>query len=197
MFEPDYAFRVKVVLLGDGEVGKTTMARTFLSGRGQIDTSYRQTIGADIHVKKDLYDIAPFGKVEVMWNIFDLAGQPQFKYVHPNYYKGAKAAIIVFDVSRKKTFDNIKYWIQDLIKYVGEPKPMIIVGNKIDLRDKIPCLPSYVGERYAEELRARLNVPIYYAETSALYGINVQESFYLLAKTLIEYAKQRAKQSEG
>jgi len=187
-----FEIKVKVVLLGDSCVGKTTLVKNFLSDHGRLDLSLKRTIGAEISIKRSEYDIKPLGKIMFKWVIFDLAGQYIFRTVHPLYYKGAKAAILVFDVSRKATFENLRLWIDSFIRHVGEPRPMIIIGNKIDLRDKMPCVPKEVGEKYAEVLGKELCVPVYYAETSALYGINVEESFAALARLLVEYAQRKS-----
>ena len=187
MSDPRYIANIKVVLIGDGEVGKTTMAKNFLRNVGTIDTSYRQTIGADIHVKRVKYDIPPLGNISFTWLIFDLAGQHRFRYVHKDYYNGARAAIVVFDVSRPETFEHVPLWINDFISNVGSPKPMILIGNKIDLRDKLPCIAYESALNYTKTLRDALGVPVMYAETAALYGKNVEESFYNLAKIIVDY----------
>jgi len=191
--EPKYVVKVKTVIVGDGAVGKTTFAKAFLRDGGVVDTSYRQTIGADIHVKTVCYNVKPLGRIEFKWLVFDLAGQHYFRYVHKDYYHGAKAAIVMFDVSRNETLENLRLWISDFIKNVGKPLPMIIVGNKIDLRDEMVCVPPEAGMRYAEKLRESLGVPVMYAEASALRGVNVHESFYNLAKILVEYAIKKGK----
>ena len=126
--------RVKIVLIGDGMVGKTTLVKSFLKGTAISDTSYKRTVGADIFVKNDIYEFDSFGKVAFNWMIWDLAGQPTFKMVRGQYYKGAQAGIAVFDVSRPQTFKNLHYWIAEMFKHAGGPKPLIIVGNKIDLK---------------------------------------------------------------
>ncbi len=192
-----FEIKVKVVLLGDSGVGKTTLAKSFLSGGDKLDVSLRSTIGADISIKKSEYHIEPLGRILFKWVIFDLAGQHMFRIIHPLYYKGAKAAILVYDVSRKETFHNLALWIDGFIGHVGEPKPMIIIGNKIDLRDKTPCIPSEAGEKYAEALATELGVPVYYAETSAINGINVEESFEALARLLVEYTRRKGLKELG
>lgn len=184
--------RVKIVLIGDGMVGKTTLVKSFLKGTAISDTSYKRTVGADIFVKNDIYEFDNFGKVAFNWMIWDLAGQPTFKMVRGQYYKGAQAGIAVFDVSRPQTFKNLHYWIAEMFKHAGGPKPLIIVGNKIDLRDKMPCLSPETGEKYAQKLAEHFKLPIRYLEASALNHINVEEAFRMLAENILKaYLKQK------
>ncbi len=195
MSEPRSLVSVKIVLIGDGMVGKTTMVKSFLMGKAIADTSYRRTIGADIFIKEAIYTIEPLGDLKFKWLIWDLAGQPIFREVRGEYYRGAQAGIAVFDVSRPDTFKNIPYWISEFFKHSGGPKPIVLVGNKVDLRDKIPCLPPEQGQNYAERLSQATGLPVSYLEASALHNINVEIVFEKLAETIIRsYIKKKKQQ---
>ncbi|MEX0567639.1 MAG: Rab family GTPase [Candidatus Njordarchaeota archaeon] len=177
--------RLKIVFLGDGAVGKTSIARRYLGETFKGD--YRATIGADFYVKKDIYTFPEIGTFHFQWQIFDLAGQPTFKQVRPIYYQRAKAAIVVFDVSRPETFYSIPEWLKEFWTHAGGVYPFILVGNKIDLRGIQPCLEPRHGQKYAEILSQRLGFPIPYVETSAKTGYNVEEAFRTLAYTLASW----------
>ena len=185
MVEPKSQVSVKIVLIGDGEVGKTTMVKSFLMGRAIADTSYRRTIGADIFIKETKYNITPIGTLAFKWLIWDLAGQPIFRDVRVEYYRGGQAGVAVFDVSRFETFRNIAYWINEFFKHTKGPKPIVLVGNKVDLREKMPCVPPEYGENYAKKLSEAIGFPVSYLEASALHNKNVDEVFRKLAETII------------
>jgi len=189
---PTNLVAVKIVLIGDGMVGKTTMVKSFLMGKAIADTSYRRTIGADIFIKETIYNLKPLGDVRFKWLIWDLAGQPIFREVRADYYKGAQAGIAVYDVSRPQTFKNVPFWISEFFKHSGGPKPIILVGNKVDLREKMPCVPPEAGHEYAKKLESMTGFPVRYVEASALNNLNVEETFRNLAQTIvINYLKRR------
>ena len=185
MVEPKSQVSVKIVLIGDGEVGKTTMVKSFLMGRAIADTSYRRTIGADIFIKETKYNITPIGTLAFKWLIWDLAGQPIFRDVRVEYYRGGQAGVAVFDVSRFETFRNIPFWINEFFKHTGGPKPIVLVGNKVDLRGKMPCVSPEYGENYAKKLSEVIGFRVPYLEASALHNKNVDEVFRKLAETII------------
>ncbi len=175
--------RAKIVFLGDGAVGKTSIAKRYL-GEG-FKGNYKATIGADFYVKKEVYEFPKLGRAHFIWQIFDIAGQPTFGSIRPVYYRGAKGAIVVFDVSRAETFYNVKNWIEEFWKNAGV-YPFILVGNKVDLRGIKPgCLPPEAGKRYAESLSKVLGFPVQYVETSAKTGYNINYAFKVLAWTLL------------
>lgn len=183
--------RLKVVFLGDGGVGKTSIARRYLGESFRSD--YRATIGADFYVKKDTYTFQKLGTFHFQWQIFDLAGQQTFKQVRPIYYQRAKAAIVVFDVSRPETYNSIPNWLREFWTHAGGLYPFILVGNKIDLRGIQPCLGPQYGQRYAEVLSRKLGLPVPYVETSAKTGYNVVEAFRTLAHTLANWIIRSAR----
>lgn len=176
--------RVKIVFLGEGGVGKTSIAKRYL-GEG-FKGNYVATIGADFYVKRDYYTFPKLGSFTFEWQIFDLAGQPTFKAVRPIYYKSARGAIVVFDVSRPETFRMVKNWVEEFWQNAGGAYPFILVGNKVDLRGVQPnCLPPEVGKRYAEIVSRALGYPIPYVETSAKTGYHISEAFKTLAYTIL------------
>lgn len=181
--------RIKLVLIGEGAVGKTSIARAYL---GQTFAhGYKATVGADFYVKRDIIEDPVLGKVQTEFLIWDLAGQPQFSQVRPLYYRGARAAIAVFDLTRKETFYALPNWINEFWKNAGGAWPLILVGNKADLRGKKPCLPYEYGKAYAERLSRVLGVEVPYVETSALTNYNITEAFHKLVITLLAFYRKR------
>ena len=180
----------KVVLIGDGGVGKTALRKKFM-GEG-FSGAYIMTIGADFAIKS----IKLTDDAQVKFQIWDLAGQPHFKAVREAFYKGTSGALLVYDVMRRNTFKNTVFWMEELIKNVGRI-PVILIGNKIDLRPMADAPPdprrSWVSneegqilKRYLEE---RFDVPIVFIETSAKTGENVDLAFHELAYLLLQTVK--------
>ncbi|MHA1798569.1 MAG: GTP-binding protein [Candidatus Helarchaeota archaeon] len=167
----DYIF--KLVLAGDGAVGKTTLVQKFVEEKFNED--YLATIGANIMKKK--YKLHS-EDVICNFSIWDLAGQDLFKRARKSYFSNASAGIIVFDVTRKDTFDHVKNWMLEF-QVVGKPIPIVLVGNKIDLIEQ-----RQVTAEEAEVLANELNLS--YIETSAKEGQNVEDVFEMLAYFLVK-----------
>ena len=122
----------KIALLGEGGVGKTALRQRFL-GKG-FEASYMMTVGADFAIYK-----TEINGEEVKLQIWDLAGQERFKEVRSGFYQGTLGALMVYDVTRKDSADNLLNWKEELLKYTKEINPeLVLVANKIDLSSKIP-----------------------------------------------------------
>lgn len=164
----------KVVLIGDGAVGKTSLRRNYL-GKA-FRENYLMTIGADFSVKQ-----VPYEDYIVSLQIWDLAGQPRFSEVRGAYYSNSYGAMVVFDVTRPNTFTNIDYWINEMIKYNDNKLiPLLIVGNKTDLRGTTPDevqVDRTSAMTYAQVLSEWGGIKVDYIETSAKSGQNVNSSF--------------------
>lgn len=167
----DYIF--KLVLAGDGAVGKTTLVQKFVEEKFNED--YIATIGANI-MKKE-YKLRG-EDVVCNFSIWDLAGQDLFKRTRKSYFSNASAGIIVFDVTRRETFEHVNSWMAEF-KNIGKPIPIVLVGNKIDLEEQ-----RLVNPEEAETLAKELNLS--YIETSAKEGQNVEEVFEMLAFFLVK-----------
>ena len=167
----EYAY--KLILGGEGGVGKTSMVHRFVENSFQTD--YKSTIGTSI-MKKECEFEGLNSKVRfVMW---DLAGQAQFKRVRQSYISKAEAGILAYDVTRKETFDSVKSWYKE-IKSVSPTISIILVGNKIDLIEN-----RVVSTEEGEEIAKKLNLS--YIETSAKTGENINDAFKMLALQLIK-----------
>ena len=180
--------RVKIVLIGDGGVGKTSIARRYL-GESFIH-EYKRTIGADFYVKRDTYEDNDLGKIMFEWLIWDLAGQPAYNEVRPLYYRGAQGALVVFDLTRPETYYNIPKWLSEYWRHCGSVLPFVLVGNKVDIRDSSPNpVPPEAGMEYAKIASKTVGIQIPYIETSAKTGENIPKAFEFLASVIINYTK--------
>jgi len=165
---------LKIPLLGESAVGKTSIA-TYLSG-GVFKEDYDLTIGVDIFIRFLQYDNLTF-KI-LLW---DIAGQRRFSPLRKIFYKGAKGALIVFDITRKETFKMLPMWITDLQKH--EPgTPFVIIGNKSDLSSQ-RVIDRELGEKIAHYYDTA------YFETSAKTGEGIVEAIkYLVRKIAVKHA---------
>jgi small GTP-binding protein len=162
----------KVILIGDGAVGKTSLIRKFMEGRFKID--YLPTIGTQIYTK----DVLGEGDANVKLVVWDISGQQAFSSVRPDYYKGAKGVVLMFDLTRSETFEHLDGWFNEAMKYTRSPK-VILAGSKCDLeRDR------KISQKYGETYASKIKAP--YFETSAKDGKNVEKLFDMLAEMLLE-----------
>jgi len=159
----------KLIVLGSAAVGKTTLVNRFLKNEKIID--YRPTLG--ISISSQEYHVQGFKDDTIKFLIFDLAGQSFFKRVRRDYYRGANCAFIVYDVTRRDTFnDAIDFWLKDAQKELGNI-PFVLIGNKIDMEED-RVIRKEEGMEKAKELKS------FFIETSALNNINVQDTFKII-----------------
>jgi small GTP-binding protein len=156
----------KILLLGDGAVGKTSLIRKFVYD--EFDDKYLATIGAKVTKKVLEFEVeGEHYKVTMM--IHDIVGQVEFEKIHRQYYRGAEAVLLVFDLTRRETFDHIGWWLESLSGVVGR-MPAVLIGNKVDLGSQ-----HQVSLAEITEMSRRLNCQ--YLLTSAKTGENVESSF--------------------
>ncbi|MFX0091025.1 MAG: GTP-binding protein [Candidatus Hodarchaeota archaeon] len=170
---------IKIVLIGDGTVGKTAIRNKFINQ--PFDPDYLMTIGSDFTVAE--INIENVG--QVMLQIWDLAGQPHFNVVRSLYYQGAAGALIVYDVINPISFQNIPNWLAELEKNAGSV-PFSLVGNKIDLRDQAEsAITREEGMNLCEQLTQE-GKKVFLRETSALTGEGIHEIFVDLTKIILD-----------
>jgi small GTP-binding protein len=165
ILEQDSAHKVKLSIIGDGKVGKTSLC-TSLQGE-RISGNYDITIGVDISTT--VLGVNGQRAKLILW---DLGGQAHFACVRPSFYRGARCALVVFDLANRGSFYDVRAWIRELRRHTeqnGERIPFVLVGNKADL------LEREVDQSEAEALAAEMQVP--YVETSAAKNKNVEEAF--------------------
>lgn len=169
-------FGLKVVMMGDGAVGKTSLVLRYT--QNTFSPEYKQSLGASFAVQ-DLDVLRQHVKL-VIW---DIAGQPSFKQVRRHYYSGAHGALLVFDVTKPETFMTLHNWFNDFRRVVPRGK-IVLVGNKVDLEDD-----RIVPQEAAHMLQRWWNVP--YFEASAATATGVQDAFLLLANNALLQAQKK------
>lgn len=168
--------RCKIVLLGDGYVGKTAIQSRYVYKRFSED--YYATIGVDLATK-----VQQVGSYNIRFQIWDIAGQPHFHEVRKSYYSLASAGIVVCDITKPDTIDNINNWIIELWKHNERgPIPFVLVGNKIDLQNaEINSLTDQVLFDYVAEINSKTiatsGFKNSYFPASAKTGVNILKIF--------------------
>jgi Ras-related protein Rab-11A len=161
----DYNYLFKVLILGDSFVGKTNMLKRFLND--EFDMNTKETVGVEFGSKNFI-----LGEKEdiVKAQIWDTAGQERYRSVTKAYYKGAKGALLVYDITRKATFDNIDNWLIDLRTNADKDILILLIGNKSDLIDT-----REISEEEARTKAEQYNIA--FLETSAKTGDNINKAF--------------------
>ena len=132
-----------LLILGDVTVGKTCIVKSYLE-KEFIEINLG-TIGFDYRLKKlEMED----GKI-ITFQIWDIAGGERFRTITKNYYKFAHGIILIYDVTNKKSFNNLKHWIESIRKEISKPIPIYLVGNKID-RESERIITKEQGEEFAK-----------------------------------------------
>ena len=182
-------FHLKIALIGDGAVGKTTLRKRYLGEK--FSETYYQTIGADFAVHEN-----NVGSHKVKYVIWDLAGQLRFFEVRKLFYQGCHGALVVFDLSNQDSFNNIQHWINELWKNCGSGAvPFVLVGNKSDLRHHLGVksvsddVIQNVTNILTHETIKRYGFRIKSIITSAKTGENVSEAFKRLAIQIIVHKR--------
>ena len=163
MEKDGYDFLFKMILIGDSGVGKSNILLKYLKNEFQQNT--KATVGVEFGTKTVEIDNK---KIKVQ--IWDTAGQERYRSITSAYYKGAKGAFIVYDITRKASFENIDKWIEDLKSNGDKNVSIMLIGNKSDLADKRE-VQTDEGIKKSEESK------VAFLETSALNGENVAKAF--------------------
>jgi len=166
---PSGKYILKLCLLGDGAVGKTSLVRRFVFD--VFDDKYLMSFGTKV-VKKSV----KVGEADLNLVIWDILGQKTQDALHAAYYKGASGALAVCDFTRPETMKNLRSWLGNFRAVVGN-MPIIILGNKSDLEKTFSNA----------ELKAfSKDVGCDMFETSAKTGLNVEAAFTAMGKKLVE-----------
>jgi len=171
-------FVFKITVIGDGGVGKTSLIKKYT--KGSFKKEYIKTLGAQF----SKYDVKIKGSAVKLF-FWDIAGQAEFSFMRPTFYKGSKAAIIVFSHARDeldKSLNHIYDWHEDIKKYCGDI-PIVLFGNKIDLLDD-----GSIDIDKVEEVVDKRDFLGFY-KTSAKTGSGVYEAFQAIIKNLYEKYK--------
>ena len=155
---------IKVVVAGDSAVGKTSLIRRYCEGK--FEHTRVTTIGVDFQTQT-----VELPERTVKLSIWDMAGQDRFAVVRSAFYRGSRAAALVYDVTDPQTLADLARWREEILTAVRE-QPFLVVGNKVDLERVVP---EEEGKAFAESIGAL------YLETSALTGSGVPGLFRGLA----------------
>ena len=166
MEEENYEMMFKVVLVGDSFVGKTNIMSKYLKNEFHEDS--KATVGVEFGSKQF--------KIEghtIKAQIWDTAGQERYKAITSAYYKGAKGAFVVYDITRKGSFESIEKWVNDLTSTADKKLTIVVIGNKCDLEDQ-----RQITKEQGEEKANKLEVA--FLETSAFSGENLDKAFEMM-----------------
>ncbi|KAF2533822.1 hypothetical protein F2Q70_00032082 [Brassica cretica] len=157
----DYVF--KVVLIGDSAVGKSQLLARF--SRNEFSIESKATIGVEFQTRTLTID-----NKTIKAQIWDTAGQERYRAVTSAYYRGAVGAMLVYDITKRQSFDHVARWLEELRGHADKNIVIMLVGNKTDL-GTLRAVPTEDAKEFAQ----REN--LFFMETSALDSINVEPSF--------------------
>lgn len=170
-----YDFIYKIIIIGDSGVGKSNILSRFVNDKFELNTKH--TIGVEFSTKTLIIN-----NDSLKIQIWDTAGQERYRAITSAYYRGAHGALIVYDITKKQTFDNLDRWIDELNDYTfnncaGKQLPLILIGNKTDLCH-LRQISTESGISYSREKN------VHFLETSAMSNTNVYQAFDILIKNI-------------
>lgn len=166
MNDPESMF--KLILVGDGGVGKTTFVKRHLTG--EFEKKYIATLGVDVHPLKFYTN-----RGALVFNIWDTAGQEKFGGLRDGYYIQGQAAIVMFDVTSRVTYKNVPNWHRDLIR-VCDNIPIVLTGNKVDIKDR---------KVKAKQITFHRKKNLQYYDISAKSNYNFEKPFLWIGRKLM------------
>ena len=166
--KPNEKYTFKIIIVGDASVGKTNITYRFC--KGEFINEYQATLGLDYLSENRTVDNT-FFKLQ----LWDTAGSERYRSISKTYYKNSACALVVYDITRKSSFDNVSGWIEDC-KQSGKNIYIILIGNKDDLSAR------EVSNEEGRELAEKYDVKFY--ETSAVNGHNIEEVFIDACKAI-------------
>ncbi|XP_078168635.1 ras-related protein RABA1f-like [Carex rostrata] len=161
--DEDYDYLFKVVLIGDSGVGKTNLLSRF--SRNEFSLDSRSTIGVEFATRSIRVD-----EKVIKAQVWDTAGQERYRAITSAYYRGAVGALVVYDVTRHITFENVDRWLRELRDHTEHNIVVMLVGNKADLRH-LRAVSVEDAKQFAESHNT------FFMETSALEALNVETAF--------------------
>ncbi|MBA7664546.1 hypothetical protein ES703_72607 [subsurface metagenome] len=165
-------FILKILTAGEGGVGKTTLLHRYVEGKFSAET--KMTIGVEFFLKETQID-----SNHCTLQLWDFGGQERFRFLLESYVLGAKGALLMFDLTRLMSLENLQQWITIVRK--GDPNlPVLFVGTKLDLTDEIQ-----IDDDYALSFLNEFNL-IDYIKISSKTGENVSTVFEMLTRNILE-----------
>uniref|UniRef100_A0A0D6R9W2 Uncharacterized protein n=2 Tax=Araucariaceae TaxID=25664 RepID=A0A0D6R9W2_ARACU len=176
--DDDYDYLFKVVLIGDSGVGKSNLLSRFT--RNEFSLESKSTIGVEFATRSINVD----GKM-IKAQIWDTAGQERYRAITSAYYRGAVGALLVYDITRHVTFENVERWLKELRDHTEHNIVVMLVGNKSDLRH-LRGLSTEDAQTFAEK------EGLYFIETSALESTNVENAFKQVLTQIYRVVSKKA-----
>ena len=168
MAEDVYEMMLKIVIIGDSAVGKTNIMSKYINNEFHEDS--KATVGVEFGDK--FFDVEGH---KIKAQIWDTAGQERYKSITNAYFKGAKGALVVYDITRKVTFNSVDKWIADLRASADKKVNIILIGNKSDLEN----IREVTKDEGLEKSKA---LGVAFMETSASNGDNIDKAFDVMIK---------------
>ncbi|PIM99724.1 GTPase Rab11/YPT3, small G protein superfamily [Handroanthus impetiginosus] len=189
--DDDYDYLFKVVLIGDSGVGKSNLLSRFT--RNEFSLESKSTIGVEFATRSIRVD-----EKVIKAQIWDTAGQERYRAITSAYYRGAVGALLVYDVTRHVTFENVERWLKELRDHTDSTIVIMLVGNKADLRH-LRAVSTEDATAFAEKENT------FFMETSALESMNVENAFtevltqihHVVSKKALEGANDQAALPKG
>ncbi len=169
--EEDYDEKIRVMLIGDSSVGKTSLLKKYC--QNEFSQSYVSTIGIDFQIK-----YISINNKKIKLQIWDTAGQERYHILAKNYFTSTDGFIIVYDITNKMTFDNVNNWVKQITDISPNYTKTIIFGNKCDLSSERE-INSSDGKELAEKYKFK------FYETSAKNGDNLNVGFEYIVKEVL------------
>ena len=169
--DKEYEFIFKVLLLGDSNVGKSSLFLRFVDDIW--NDTFVPTIGVDFKIKTLEID-----QKKIKMQIWDTAGQERFKNIIASYYRGAHGILLIYDVTEKDSFKNLSNWLIEIEKNANKNVLKVLIGNKTDLEEK-RVISYNQGKEFADMYGLK------YIETSAKKNMNVREAFETLGREIM------------
>jgi len=167
-------FKLKILVCGPAACGKEKLIHRFAKKK-KCDKDYKITTGVDVLLKEVMYEE---GKKAVL-SFWDIGGQERFSFIRSTFYKAASGVLLVFDLTRAATWDNVQNWHAEVKQYAGNI-PFLLIGNNVDL---IPEVGEVIDREECQEYAD--DQDSIYVETSANEGTNVDEAITELTKLII------------
>ncbi|XP_074581410.1 ras-related protein RABA2a-like [Curcuma longa] len=164
--QEEYDYLFKMVLIGDSGVGKSNLLSRFTRNQFSIDS--KSTIGVEFATRT----LQVEGKT-VKAQVWDTAGQERYRAITSAYYRGALGALLVYDVTKPKSFENASRWLKELRDHADSNITVMLIGNKTDLKH-LRVIAAEDAQSFAEK------EGIFFMETSALEATNVEEAFQII-----------------
>ncbi|ESQ53041.1 hypothetical protein EUTSA_v10017231mg [Eutrema salsugineum] len=177
----EYLF--KIVIIGDSAVGKSNLLTRY--ARNEFNPNSKATIGVEFQTQSMVID----GK-EVKAQIWDTAGQERFRAVTSAYYRGAVGALVVYDITRSSTFENVGRWLDELNTHSDTTVAKMLIGNKCDL-ESIRAVSVEEGKSLAE------SEGLFFMETSALDSTNVKTAFEMVIREIYSNISRKQLNSDS